>query len=49
MNMFVMPVQVLYCFTGASYSFEMLQQNRPFGIHEQFMIDKVKLKYVSII
>ena len=23
-NMFVMPVQVLYRFTGASYSFEML-------------------------
>ena len=23
-NMFVMPVQVLYCFSGASYSFEML-------------------------
>ena len=27
----------------------MLLQNKPFGVHEQFMPDKVKVKYVSII
>ena len=36
-------------FTGASYSFEMLSLNKPFGVHEQFMPDKVKVKYVSMI
>ena len=43
-NMFVMPVQVCFVFTGASYS-----QNKPFGVHEQIMKDKVKVKYVGII
>ena len=40
-----------YCivFKGASYSFEMLLQNKPFGVHEQFIADKVKVKYISII
>ena len=40
-----------YCitFTSVGYSFEMLKQNKPFGVHEQFMTDEVKVKYVSII
>ena len=47
--MLVMPVQVLYRFTGVSYTFEMLHQNKPFGVHEQFMTDNSYVKYVSII
>ena len=48
-NMFVMPVQVFIVFTGASYSFEMLLQKKPFGVHEQFIPDNVKVTYISII
>ena len=45
-NMFVMPVQVLYSFYRCKTS---KLQNKPFGVHEQFMPDKCKVKYVSII
>ena len=42
-NMFVMLYKYCIVFKGASYLFKLLSQNKPFGVHEQFMAEKFKV------